>query len=638
MPAMAVQPGARVLMSNATYRIVAVLLALGIFLFDILSPLEGAVAVLYALVVLTAARTSSRKDVLAAAVGTATLTLLAYVASHGLEAGSPSVRALVSIAAIGIATALALQSQAATATLVAQAQLLNLSHDMIFMRDIAGVISFWNDAAEHVYGWSAQEAIGRVADELLHTRYPHDPSTVEASLLESGRWEGTLEQRTRSGARLVLDSRWALQRDQQGKPVGVLETHTDITERQAAHAALVRSERRYRRMFDSSRVGVIEEDWSGVRKELAAAQSKGIPAHDYLASNPEFFDRARRLIRIVDVNPAFLAILSSEDSQHSLRTADDLLKDSDRTFVGALSAFVEGAPFFEGETEIIGRNGNAIPVFFAITFPSSKEDDDNVLVYVVDITERRLAQEALEQTHAELAHATRVATLGELSASIAHEVSQPLMAIVTNGEAGLRWLLRDPPELKEVETTLGRVVAEGRRASDIVKRIRTFLKKAPSHRTELALSGLVTDATALVERELARASVRLHVDIPAALPAVHGDRIQLQQVLVNLMVNAAHAMSGQGGDRLLSVSVAQPTPDTVEIAIRDTGPGIAEDHLQRLFEPFFSTKQDGMGMGLAICKTTAESHGGKLTVESELGRGAVFRVILPAGKPSRPNA
>ena len=181
MPAMAVQPGARVLMSNATYRIVAVLLALGIFLFDILSPLEGAVAVLYALVVLTAARTSSRKDVLAAAVGTATLTLLAYVASHGLEAGSPSVRALVSIAAIGIATALALQSQAATATLVAQAQLLNLSHDMIFMRDIAGVISFWNDAAEHVYGWSAQEAIGRVADELLERGPVHRHSVADVA-------------------------------------------------------------------------------------------------------------------------------------------------------------------------------------------------------------------------------------------------------------------------------------------------------------------------------------------------------------------------------------------------------------------------------------------------------------------------
>lgn len=622
-------------MSNAMYRIAAASLALGIFLFDILSPLEGAVAVLYVLVVLVAARTSWRKDVFAASAGAVVLTLLAYVVSHGMEDfGSPALRALVSIAAIGIATALALQSQAATATLAAQARLLNLSHDMIFVRDIGGVISFWNDAAEHVYGWSAEEAVGRVADELLHTRYPEDRATVVASLLGSGRWEGMLEQETRSGARLVLDSRWAVQRDRQGKPVGVLETHTDITERQAAHAALVRSERRYRRMFDSSRIGVIDEDWSAVKAELAAAQAKGIAATDYLANNPEFFDRARRLIRVVDVNPAFLSMVSAEDSDQFLTTVDDILSDTDRTFSGALAAYVRGDAFYEGETEIIGSDGKAIPVLFAITFPAPADDGDHVLVYIVDITERRLAQDALQQAQAELAHAARVATLGELTASIAHEVSQPLMAIVTNGEAGMRWLRRDPPELKEVETTFGRVVAEGRRASDIVRRIRAFLKKAPSHRGELALSALVDDATALVERELARANVRLQVDIPAALPAVHGDRIQLQQVLVNLMINAAHAMAGQMEQRLLSIEAAQPTPESVEIAVRDTGPGIAEEHLQRLFEPFFSTKQDGMGMGLAICKTTAESHGGRLTVESELGRGAVFRVTLPAGSAS----
>jgi PAS domain S-box-containing protein len=617
-------------MSNAMYRFAAALLALGIFLFDILSPLEGAVAVLYVLVVLVAARTSRRKDIFAASAGAIVLTLLAYIVSHRMEDfGSPALRALVSIAASGIATVLALQNQAATATLAAQARLLNLSHDMIFVRDISGVISFWNDAAEHVYGWSAMEAVGRVADELLHTHYAEERATVEASLLSSGRWEGILEQETRSGARLVLDSRWAVQRDRQGNPVGVLETHTDITERQAAHAALVRSERRYRRMFDSSRIGVIHEDWSAVRAELATAQAKGIRAPDYLANNPGFLGRARRLIRVVDVNPAFLSMVSAEDYSQFLTTVDDILSETDKTFAGALAAFVRGDSFYEGETEIIGSNGKVIPVLFAITFPALVDDGDHVLVYIVDITERRLAQDALQHAQAELAHAARVATLGELAASIAHEVSQPLMAVVTNGEAGIRWLRRDPPELKEAETTLGRVVAEGRRASDIVKRIRAFLKKAPSHRGELALPALVDDATALVERELARANVRLQVDISAGLPAVHGDRIQLQQVLVNLMINAAHAMAGQMEQRLLSIAATQSTAESVEIAVRDTGPGVAQEHLQRLFEPFFSTKQDGMGMGLAICKTTAETHGGRLTVENELGRGAVFRLTLP---------
>jgi PAS domain S-box-containing protein len=618
-------------MSNSAYRLAAAILAVGIFLFDVLSPLEGAVAVLYVLVVLLAARTLRRVDVVIAAAGTIAFTLLAYVISHGMDDfGSPALRATVSLAAIGIATALALQSQAATATLASQARLLNLSHDMIFVRDIRGGINFWNDAAAEVYGWSADEAIGRVADELLGTKYPADRAAVEAALLKNGRWEGVLEQQTRTGERLVLDSRWAIQRDRLGNNVGVLETHTDTTERQAAHAALVRSERRYRRMFDTSRIGVIEEDWSAVRAELANVAEEGTSIADHLAANPDFYTCARRLIRIVDVNAALLSMLSVDDRTQFLNTLDDVLGAADTTFPGALVAFARGDAFYEGETEMVSSDGKSVPVLFTITFPSSVDDGDKALVYVVDITERKRAQDAIQQAQAELAHAARVATLGELTASIAHEVSQPLMAVVTNGEAGMRWLRREPPEFNEVETALERVVAEGRRASDIVKRIRAFLKKAPSHRDDLALSALVEDAAALVQRELAKANVQLKIELQPHLPSIRGDRVQLQQVLVNLMINAAHAMAGQNGARMQFITAARTEADEVEIIVGDTGPGIASEHLQRLFEPFFTTKQDGMGMGLAICKTTIEAHGGRMTVESLPGQGATFRMTLPS--------
>ncbi|WP_287306027.1 ATP-binding protein [Mesorhizobium sp.] len=584
------------------------------------------------LVVLVAARTLRRVDVLVAAAGTIVLTLLAYAISHGLEDfGSPALRATVSLAAIAIATVLALQSQAATATLAAQARLLNLSHDMIFVRDIRGVITFWNDAAAEVYGWSADEAIGRVADELLGTKYPADRAVVEAALLKNGRWEGLLEQRTRTGARLVLDSRWAMQRDRFGNNVGVLETHTDITERQAAHAALVRSERRYRRMFDSSRIGVIEEDWSAVRTELANLAEAGTSISDHLAANPDFYARARRLIKILDVNAALLSMVSAHDRMQLLTTLDDVLGAADTTFAGALVAFARGDAFYEGETEMVSSDGKSFPVLFTITFPSSPDDGGKALVYVMDITERKRAQDAIQQAQAELAHAARVATLGELTASIAHEVSQPLMAVVTNGEAGMRWLRREPPEFNEVEIALGRVVAEGRRASDIVKRIRAFLMKAPSHRDELALSALLEDAAALVQRELAKVNVQLKIELQPHLPNIRGDRVQLQQVLVNLMINAAHAMAGQRGARMQFITAAKTEVNDIEIIVRDTGPGIPHEHLQRLFEPFFTTKPDGMGMGLAICKTTVEAHGGRMTVESLPGQGATFRVTLPSG-------
>ncbi|MER8579641.1 ATP-binding protein [Mesorhizobium sp. M1423] len=622
-------------MSNRAYRLAALLLALGIFLFDVLSPLEGAIAVLYVLVVLIAARTLRRADFLVAAAGTIVLTLLAYAISHGIEDfGSPALRATVSLAAIAIATALALQSQAATATLAAQARLLNLSHDMIFVRDIRGVINFWNDAAAEVYGWSTAEAVGRVADELLGTKYPADRAAVEAALLKNGRWEGVLEQRTRTAARLVLDSRWAMQRDRFGNNVGVLETHTDITERQAAHAALVRSERRYRRMFDSSRIGVIEEDWSAVRAELANVAKAGTSISEHLVANPDFCARARGLIRILDVNAALLSMVSAHDRTQLLTTLDDLLGGADTTFGGALVAFARGDAFYEGETEMVSSDGKSIPVLFTITFPSLADDGDKALVYVVDITERKRAQDAIQQAQAELAHAARVATLGELTASIAHEVSQPLMAVVTNGEAGMRWLRREPPDFNEVEIALGRVVAEGRRASDIVKRIRVFLKKASSHRDELALPALVEDAAALVQRELAKANVQLKIELQPHLPNIRGDRVQLQQVLVNLMINAAHAMAGQRGARMQFITAAKTEVNDIEIIVRDTGPGIPHEYLQRLFESFFTTKQDGMGMGLAICKTTVEAHGGRMTVESLPGHGATFRVTFPSGGAS----
>nr|WP_255568627.1 ATP-binding protein [Neoroseomonas alba] len=248
----------------------------------------------------------------------------------------------------------------------------------------------------------------------------------------------------------------------------------------------------------------------------------------------------------------------------------------------------------------------------------------------MDIAERRQAQDALLLAQAELAHAARAATLGELSASIAHEVNQPLMAVVTSGEAGLRWLRRDPPDLGEVDQSISRIVAEGRRAGQIVARIRSFVKKAPVQRDLLDAATFVEEAVLLVERELSAAQVALDVDVAPGLPMVLGDRIQLQQVLVNLMVNAGQAMAAQDRPRRLRVSGTRDEAGGIVLSVTDTGPGIAAEDLPRLFEPFFTTRQQGMGMGLAICRTTAEAHGGHLTVESRPGEGTAFRLWLPA--------
>ena len=292
-------------MSRAGWRFCSAVLAFAVFLVDVLTPLEGAVAVLYVVAILLAAKTTRRDDIIVAAAACIVLTIAAYLLSHDLSSiASPALRALVSLSAIAITTLLALQNQAATRRLTAQARLLNLSHDMIFVRDRRGVITFWNKAAEEAYGWPAEDAIGQVADDLLRTVYPARRDVIENVLIDTGRWEGRVEQRTRAGDTLAVDTRWALQHDRLGKPLDVLETNTDVTDREAAHAALVQSERRYRRMFDASRIGVVEEDWTGIRTALKSLNVEKADLSDYLAHNPDFVRQARPLAKITDVNPA----------------------------------------------------------------------------------------------------------------------------------------------------------------------------------------------------------------------------------------------------------------------------------------------------------------------------------------------
>jgi len=624
--------GANAGVKRAACRVAAAVLALAIVLFDTLSTLEGAVAVLYVVVVLLAARTARRADILWATAGSVVFTLVAYVDSHGFNhVGAQTLRACVSLAAIGGTALLALQNQRATNKLAGQARLLNLSHDMIFVRDNAGLITFWNRSAEEVYGWSAREAIGRVADDLLATRYPEQRGTIEAALLDTGRWEGTLEQRTKAGATLVVESRWVVQCDHLRRPVEIMETHTDVTDRKVAYAALVASERRFRRMFDASRIGVVQEDWGALRTELTElGLMDGNVLEAHLVSHPEFVERARTLVNIVDVNPALMAMLRRDvvSSSEVLESVDDVLSENDRTFASALLAFARGDAFLEGETEMVRADGSRFPVLFTITYPTVDDTDGSVLVFVVDHTERKQAQDAVLAAQAELAHAARVSTLGELTASIAHEVNQPLMAVVTSGEAGMRWLKRPVPDLHEVETAMARIISEGRRASEIVKRIRAFLTKAPAQQDVLSPAALIDDAVRLVEHEFTREQVTLRLDVDAGLPAIVGDRIQLQQVLVNLMVNACQAMAGQTAPRVLSIRASRAGADSLVISVRDTGPGVAAENLERLFDPFFTTKQQGMGMGLAICRSTAQAHGGELAVVNSPGAGASFQLTL----------
>jgi C4-dicarboxylate-specific signal transduction histidine kinase len=237
------------------------------------------------------------------------------------------------------------------------------------------------------------------------------------------------------------------------------------------------------------------------------------------------------------------------------------------------------------------------------------------LVGLIDVSDRVKAQAALAKVQADVAHAARVSVLGELTASIAHEVNQPLTAIHTNTEASLLWLARDPPDIGEVRQLAERTATQVERAANVLRRIRSMATRNDPAPTWIDLREIIEEALLLLAHELERHGVDTELRFAPDLPKIYGDRIHLQQVIVNLTVNAIQATAdGVSADRVVSIRASKAPSGDVLVVVEDTGPGIAADAVGRLFESFFTTKKDGMGIGLAICRSIIEAHGGRILI------------------------
>jgi signal transduction histidine kinase len=242
----------------------------------------------------------------------------------------------------------------------------------------------------------------------------------------------------------------------------------------------------------------------------------------------------------------------------------------------------------------------------------------------------RQASEALREAQAELMHVNRVTTMGQLAASISHEVMQPLMAGITNAHAALNWLRAEPPELDEVQRALGRVVEAGNRASDIMGRIRALFKKAPPQKEALDLNEAIAGVVTLTHGEALKDGVSVETQLADGLPLIQADRVQVQQVILNLIMNAVEAMTGVSeGSRRLQISTAKDESGAVLVAVRDSGPGLSPEACDRMFDPFYTTKAGGMGMGLSICRSIVEQHGGRIWPARGAGPGATIQFVLP---------
>jgi PAS domain S-box-containing protein len=273
--------------------------------------------------------------------------------------------------------------------------------------------------------------------------------------------------------------------------------------------------------------------------------------------------------------------------------------------------------------------------YMVTTFSPLRPDSERVeaaLVIGHDITEYVQAEEALQQAQADLAHVTRVATLGELAASIAHEVNQPLAAIVADAAASLNWLAAPPPDLERVREALEGIAADGHRAAEVIQRIRQLAKKSVPRKDPVNLNDVVCDVLPLARAELRHHDVSLVLQLAPELPAVLADRVQLQQVILNLVMNAIEAMgSVTGRPRDLIIRAEPHDRDHVRVTVQDTGVGIDPNTVDKLFGAFFTTKPGGMGMGLSISRSIVEAHGGRLWATSNETHGATFGIDLPGG-------
>lgn len=513
-------------------------------------------------------------------------------------------------------------------------EIFDLVQDSLVVRAADGTILHWNAASERLYGWSREVAVGRRIDDLLSSVGPSTGGgSIEDSLRASGSWSGEVERRDSTGKTIFVDLRLAMGRAGTGGTGPIVETGRDITAERDSREAAALIEFRYRNMFQAMAVSFWEVDFNQVGAMLIPLRASGVTDLEaHLLSNRELVRETMKVATVLDVNRKTLEVFgcASADEMVGKSVAPYWPLESEPVYIGALVATMEKRPHYATETRLLGCNGEMLDVLFTVSWSPETRKRGVVLLGVIDIGDRKRAQEKLQSVQAEFAHSARLSTLGELTASIAHEVNQPLAAITTNGEASLRWLGRADPNVGEARTLAARMVADSRRAADIIGRIRDMAAHREPRSERLCANRLLEEARLFLQHEIRSHGAWLELDLDRDLPEIRADRTQLQQVVVNLAVNALQAMAQADSPiRILTFRTRADPDGRIRIEVEDTGPGIAAADSSRLFDSFFTTKPGGLGIGLSICRTIMESFGG--TIEQEgAATGARFVCRIPA--------
>jgi len=420
-----------------------------------------------------------------------------------------------------------------------------------------------------------------------------------------------------------------------GVSLAALTVATFLALRQKRSAAqLERSQRRYRAIFHAVGFATWESDWSQVRRYyLEATANVTTDIETWLLRHPEILREGASLAVTRDVNQATINLFEAR-SAHELvgtsitRAIGGLTPGAEAGFAHLVASLLEGKDMVEAEMPGRTLKGRRIEVLLRAARIQDDRPWTRMLFTAFDETERKAADVKLEQASANLAHAARMSTLGQLSASIAHEVSQPLAAIVAYAGSGKRWLSRDQANLREAEESFDRILESGSRAADVIGRMRSLVRKAPAMLELVDLPTLIDETVALVAHDARAFGVVILLEEDSRVPRAWADRVQVQQVLVNLILNAVQAMQHvDDRRRQLTITLAMAEPDMIRIELRDTGVGLTDP--SAVFAPFFTTKGDGMGMGLSISRSIVEAHGGAIHARNNPDFGATFSFSLP---------
>jgi two-component system sensor kinase FixL len=421
-----------------------------------------------------------------------------------------------------------------------------------------------------------------------------------------------------------------------GVGIAALAVTTFLALRQKRGAGeLERSERKFRAIFDDAGIAAWESDWSHLRQYIVDATSDvSGDLETWLLRHPEIVREAASRAIIRNMNQAALNLVEASSAEDLIganitRVDGGTLEGTESGFGRIYAGLIEGKNIVEGEMSFRTLKGCRREILLRVASVGYGEPWSSVFSVALDETDRKVAHAKLEQASASLAHAARVSMLGQLTASIAHEVSQPLAAMVAYAGSGKRWLGRDDPNLREAQASFEQIAANGNRAADVIARMRSLVRKAPAMMEEVDLPRLIAETVALVAHNARAAGVIILVEQERRIPMTWADRVQVQQVLVNLLLNAIQAMRRiDDRKRRLTIKLGNGEDGMLHIEVCDTGPGISD--LSGVFAPFFTTKGDGMGMGLSISRCIVEAHGGSIQARNNPDFGATVGFSLPS--------